>query len=123
MKPNTLPHHGTPAQQDLTVTVPTRDHPGINLSIPLNRTVMDANLLSWVGGSLSEALLAAREGMRTAAHLKAHQRQRLEDLVEQAVTVLDMLDGDPDLEEELEGDEAEDDAEGNIAGGCERLAY
>jgi hypothetical protein len=123
MKSNTHPHHGTPTQQDLTVTVPTREHGGISLSIPLNRTVIDANLLSWVGGGLSEALLAAREGIRAAEKLKALQRKRLEDLVEEAVSVLDMLDGDPDLEEDAEGDEGEDDAPGLIQGGSERLAY
>lgn len=121
MKPN--PHHGTPTQQDLIVTVPTRDHPGITLSIPLNRTVIDANLLSWVGGGLSEALIAAREGMRLAEHLKSHQRKRLEALVEEAISVLDTIDGDADLEEALEGDEGEDDADALIRGGSERLAY
>jgi hypothetical protein len=85
--------------------------------------VIDANLLSWVGGGLSEALLAAREGMRTAAHLKAHQRKRLEDLVEQAVSVLDTLDGDADLEDDHEGDDGEDDAPGIIQGGSEQVAY
>lgn len=95
----------------------------MTLSIPLNRTVIDANLLSWVGGGLSEALLAAREGMRTAERLKAHQRKRLEDLVEEALSVLDVLDGDADLEDDREEDEGEGDAPGNIAGGSERLAY
>jgi len=121
MKPT--PHHGTPTQQDLTVTVPLREHRGISIAIPLNRTVIDANLLSWVGGGLSEALLAAREGMRTAARLKAHQRKRLEELVEEAVSVLDMLDGDGDLEDDREGDEAEDDAPGLMRGGNEQVAY
>jgi hypothetical protein len=121
MKPN--PHHGTPTQQDLIVTVPTRDHPGITLTIPLNRTVIDANLLSWVGGGLSEALLSAREGMRLAEHLKATQRRRLEDLVEEAISVLDTIDGDRELEEELEGDDSEADADDLVRGGSERLAY
>jgi hypothetical protein len=85
--------------------------------------VIDANLLSWLGGSLSEALLSAREGMRTAAQLEARQRKRLEDLVEKEVSVLDMLDGDADLEDDPEGDESEDDAPGLIQGGSERLAY
>lgn len=112
---------------DLTVMVPSREHPGVTLSIPLNRTVIDANLLSWLGGGLSEALLAAREGMRTAERLKAHQRKRLEDLVEEAVSVLDMLDGDPDLEDDdpdlEDGHDAENQEEGPFRGGCERLAY
>jgi hypothetical protein len=34
-----------------------------------------------------------------------------------------MPDSNPDLEEELEGDGAEDDAESAIAGGSDRLAY
>lgn len=93
------------------------------LSIPLNRTVIDANLLSWVGGGLSEALLAAREGMRLAERLKVTQRKRLEALVEEAISVLDTIDGDTDLEDDVEGDEGEDDAEGMIRGGNERLAY
>ena len=119
-----LPHHReTPTQQDLTVTVPTREYPGMALSISLNRTVIDANLLSWVGGGLAEALIAAREGMRLAEHLKASQRKRLEALVEEAISVLDTLDGDADLEDDREGDDAEDDAEGAIRGGTERLAY
>ena len=122
MKPNTLSHHGTPTQQDLTLMVPTREH-GMTLSIPINRTVIDANLLSWVGGSLSEALLAAREGMRLAEHLKTYQRKRLEALVEEAIAVLDTIDGDADLEEEPEGDEAENEAEGALRGGSDIIAY
>lgn len=93
------------------------------LSISLNRTVIDANLLSWVGGGLAEALVAAREGMRLAERFKATQRQRLEALVEEAISVLDTLDGDTDVEDDREGDDAEDDAEGAIRGGTDRLAY
>lgn len=123
-----LPHHGLPpTQQDLTVMVPTRQHPGMTLSIPLNRTVIDANLLSWVGGGLSEALLAAREGMRLAEHVKTTQRKRLEALVEEAISVLDTIDGDPDLEaadpDLEEGHDAEDHDAGPFRGGTERQAY
>lgn len=93
------------------------------LSIPLNRTVIDANLLSWVGGGLSEALLAAREGMRLAEHLKTYQRKRLEALVEEAISVLDTIDGDADLEDDQEGDDGEGDADDLIRGGNERVGY
>lgn len=125
---NEAAHHGLPpTQQDLTVMVPTRDFPGMTLRIPVNRTVIDANLLSWVGGGLSEALLAAREGMRMAQDLKAVQRKRLEALVEEAITVLDTIDGDADLEDsdpDLEdGHDAEDLEAGPFRGGSERLAY
>lgn len=95
----------------------------MTLSIPINRTVIDANLLSWVGGSLSEALLAAREGMRLVEHLKTYQRQRLEALVEEAISVLDTLDGDADLEDDREGDDGEADDNEPVRGGSERLAY
>lgn len=54
---NEAAHHGLPpTQKDLTVMVPARDIPGMTLRIPVNRTVIDANLLSWVGGGFSEAL-------------------------------------------------------------------
>lgn len=99
----------------------------MTLSIPINRTVIDANLLSWVGGSLSEALLAAREGMRLAEHLKTYQRKRLEALVEEAIAVLDTIDGDADLEDadpDLEDcHDAEDLEAGPFRGGTERLAF
>lgn len=99
----------------------------MTLSIPLNRTVIDANLLSWVGGGLSEALLAAREGMRLAEHVKTTQRKRLEALVEEAISVLDTIDGDADLEtadpDLEEGHDTEDHEAGPFRGGTERLAY
>lgn len=102
---------------DLTVTVRSGAHVGLCLSIPIGRTVIDANLLSWVGDGLLEALVAAREGMGAEGYPEIDRRKRLEDLIEQALKVLDTLDGDADLEEDLEGDEGEDDAPGVIRGG------
>lgn len=115
-----------PLKTDLTVLVPALEHPGGFLSLPLSRTVIDANLLSWVGGGLAEALLAAREGMRLADPIKTTQRERLEALVEEAISVLDRIDGDADLEDdEADCEDNHDEEEPNAGpfqGGTERAA-
>jgi hypothetical protein len=54
--------------------------------------------------------------------IPAHRRQLLEDWIERAIALLDALDGDTELEDDTEHDEAEDDAPGLIRGGGELVA-
>lgn len=54
--------------------------------------------------------------------IRAYRRQQLEEWIERAIAVLDALDGDTDLEDDTEHDEAEDDAPGLICGGGELVA-
>jgi hypothetical protein len=51
--------------------------------------------------------------------ISAYRRQQLEEWIERAIAILDALDGDTDLEDDVEHDEAEDDAPGLIRGGGE----
>lgn len=54
--------------------------------------------------------------------IRASRRQQLEEWVELAIALLDALDGDTDLEDDTEHDEAEADAPGLIRGGGELAA-
>lgn len=54
--------------------------------------------------------------------IRAHRRQLLEEWIERAIAILDTLDGDTDLEDDAEHDEAEADAPGFIRGGNELAA-
>jgi hypothetical protein len=106
---------------------PSHTIPEMTISITIGRTHIDANLLSWFNGRLSEALLAARKGTHHAGDDNADQRKRLDAMVEEAITLLDTIDGDADLEDgdpDLEdGHDAEDLEAGPFRGGSERLAY
>lgn len=48
--------------------------------------------------------------------IRAYRRQQLEEWIERAIAVLDVLDGDTDLEDDAEHDEAEEEAPGLIRG-------
>lgn len=54
----------------------------------------------------------------------AHRRQQLEQWIERAIAILDLMDGDTDIEDDTEHDEAEAeaDAPGLIRGGNELMA-
>jgi hypothetical protein len=54
--------------------------------------------------------------------IRAYRRQQLEEWIERAIAVLDALDGDTDLEDDTEFDQAEDDAPGLIPCGGEVVA-
>lgn len=55
----------------------------------------------------------------TAAAITAFRRQMLEHWIEQAIALLDQMDGDPDLEDDdREADDAERDMPGLIRGGA-----
>jgi len=49
--------------------------------------------------------------------IRAHRRQQLEQWIERAIAILDLMDGDTDIEDDTEHDEAEADAPGLIRGG------
>lgn len=54
--------------------------------------------------------------------IRAYRRQQLEEWIERAIAILDTLDGDTDLEDDTEHDEAEDDAPDLMRGGNELMA-